>query len=282
MTDTADRRLTHLSFAATRLGHAFARPKTMAAGCVVLLAAFGWLYLGLMAARTGLDWPQGLATLCRPFSIHDSAALGFALSLSMWGAMVFAMMLPGAGPMIFTYAEIADTAAAKGEAIVSPVVLICGYAAAWLPFAAGAAGLQMLLTRSAFMGAGAALASAWLSAAVFMAAGLYQFSTLKRACLRKCQHPFPFFFANWQTTRGGVFGLGLRQGLYCLGCCWAIMLVMFAVGAMNAIWMAVLGIVMIVEKMTDGEAFSRAVGAGLIVAGLATAAAAGGWSPTLN
>jgi predicted metal-binding membrane protein len=100
-------------------------------------------------------------------------------------------------------------------------------------------------------------------------AGLYQFSALKHACLNKCQHPLPFFFANWTTRTGGVFRLGLRQGAYCLGCCWAMMLLMFAVGTMNIVWMAVLGIVMAAEKMATTDRLSRAVGAVLIAIGLA-------------
>ncbi|HEY6382549.1 MAG TPA: DUF2182 domain-containing protein, partial [Pseudolabrys sp.] len=98
-------------------------------------------------------------------------------------------------------------------------------------------------------------------------AGAYQFSGLKHACLTRCQQPFPFFFVNWATTPAGVFRLGLKQGAYCLGCCWAMMLVMFAVGLMNVIWMAVLGIVMATEKMLSGRSFTYAVGAALIILG---------------
>jgi len=104
---------------------------------------------------------------------------------------------------------------------------------------------------------------------IFLLAGLYQFTPLKHACLNRCQHPLPFFFANWTTRTRGVFRLGVRQGLYCLGCCWAMMLLMFAVGAMNIIWMAVLGIIMAAEKMTTTDRFSRAVGAVLIAIGAA-------------
>ena len=94
-------------------------------------------------------------------------------------------------------------------------------------------------------------------------AGLYQFSALKQACLTLCQRPFPFFFANWTTKPRGVFRLGLRQGMYCLGCCWAMMLVMFAVGAMNVVWMAALGVLMTIEKMTTTRAVQPAVGVAL-------------------
>ncbi|MGC1465822.1 MAG: DUF2182 domain-containing protein [Pseudolabrys sp.] len=267
MTDTADRRLTHLSLAATRLGNAFARPKVLAVACVVTLTALGWLYLGLLAAGMETGASQIFGALCRPLA-GASGSGQFALVLPMWGAMVFAMMLPSAGPMIFTYAEIADTAARKGEPIVSPITLASGYALVWLAFAFIAALMQIMLAHYAFLNGNLAPASTLLSATIFAAAGGYQFSALKHACLAKCRHPFPFFFANWKTTARGVFGLGLKQGLYCLGCCWAMMLVMFAVGVMNVIWMAALGALMTVEKMATGPRFSRALGAVFIATGV--------------
>ena len=120
----------------------------------------------------------------------------------------------------------------------------------------------------ALLDAAMASASPLFSGAVFIAAGVYQFSALKHACVTLCQRPFPFFFANWTTEPRAVFRLGLRQGLYCVGCCWAMMLVMFAVGVMNIVWMAALGIVMTLEKIGTGKRFTYAVGVALIVAGV--------------
>ena len=116
---------------------------------------------------------------------------------------------------------------------------------------------------------GMASASGLFSGAIFIGAGVYQFSALKHACLTQCQSPFPFFFANWATTPRGVFRLGVKQGLYCLGCCWAMMAVMFAVGVMNVIWMAALGMVMTFEKIGTGKRFTYVVGVALIAGGVA-------------
>jgi predicted metal-binding membrane protein len=179
--------------------------------------------------------------------------------------MVLAMMLPTAGPMILTYSEIADTAARKGETVVSPLVLAAGYLAVWLGFALAAASLQAALAHVGLLKGGKA--GPLLAGAIFLGAGFYQFSTLKQACLTKCQRPFPFFFANWTTERFGVLRLGLRQGMTCLGCCWAMMLLMLAVGSMNVVWMAGLGVVMTIEKMTSTERFSEAVGVALLAFG---------------
>jgi predicted metal-binding membrane protein len=112
-----------------------------------------------------------------------------------------------------------------------------------------------------------ASASPLFSGAVFIGAGAYQFTALNHACVTRCQRPFPFLFANWSSETHGIFRLGVRQGLYCLGCCWATMLAMFAVGVMNVVWMVALGLVMTLEKMMVTTRFSRAVGGAFIAIG---------------
>jgi predicted metal-binding membrane protein len=295
MSEASDPRLTHLSPAASRLGAAFARPKVLAVVCVVVLAGLGWLYLALLVAGMGgptaslgpgmgvLDLlPRAIEVLCQPvfglahFGMPGGAwgASAVALVALMWGAMTLAMMLPSAAPMILTYAEIADTAARKGEPVVSPFIIAAGYTVVWFGFAAAATLAQFVLTRAALINPSMASASGLFSGAIFIGSGIYQFSALKHACLTQCQHPFPFFFANWATTPRGVFRLGVKQGLFCLGCCWAMMLVMFAVGIMNVIWMAALGMVMTIEKIGTGRRFTYAVGVALIAIGAALVLAA--------
>lgn len=254
-----DLALRHLPPAATRLSAAVARPRRIAIGCIVALTALGWAALGVMATDADI-W----IALCQPMGAGGGAEL--ALVLAMWMAMALAMMLPTAAPMILTYAEIADTAAQKGERVASPLLLTAGYVAVWLGFAVAATALQFAFTQYALMDGGRA--SPWLAGPVFLIAGLYQFSKLKHACLTQCQRPFPFFFANWTDEPRGVFRLGVRQGLACLGCCWAMMLVMFAAGAMNVVWMALLGALMTIEKMTTTARFSHAVGIGFVTIGL--------------
>jgi predicted metal-binding membrane protein len=279
MSETAEHDFSHLPAAAGRLGAAFARPKLMAMACVIALTALGWLYLALLTAR--MDGV--IAALCRPaFAAGEIwTPSGFALVASMWAAMVLAMMLPSAAPMIFTYAQIADTAARKSERIVSPFVIAAGYSAVWLGFALLATAAQFGLRRAALLDTGMASASSLFTGAIFIGAGLYQFSALKHACLTQCRQPFPFFFTQWETSARGVFRLGLKQGLYCLGCCWAMMLVMFAVGIMNVVWMAVLAIVMTIEKITSGNRLTYGLGAALIAIGVGFvfAAFAAHWPP---
>jgi predicted metal-binding membrane protein len=252
--------LSHLSAAETRLSATLAQPRRIALGCIVALTALGWCALALMTAGAGAS---ALQSLCQPIAAGGWGEL--ALAVPMWAAMVLAMMLPTAGPMILTYAEIADTAARKREPVVSPLILTAGYVAVWFGFALAAALLQGALAHAGLLDGGSV--GRLVGGTIFLGVGLYQFSALKQACLTLCQRPFPFFFSNWTTKRSGVLRLGVRQGMYCLGCCWAMMLLMFVLGAMNVVWMAALGVLMAVEKLTTTARFSQAVGVTFIAAG---------------
>jgi len=267
MTETTGYQFTHLAPAEAGLGQIFARPKAIAAGCVIIIAGLGWFYLALLIAAPASSWFATVQALCRTLPEGAWSFSAAAVTASMWSAMTLAMMLPSASPMILTYAEIAETAARKSERIVSPLVIAAGYASVWLVFSLLATVIQIVLTRAALLNTGTASASGILAGAIFIGAGVYQFSALKHACLTHCQNPFPFFFTNWATTPGGVFRLGVEQGLYCLGCCWAMMMVMFAVGAMNVAWMAGLAAVMTIEKLLTGRRFAHGVGVALIVVG---------------
>jgi predicted metal-binding membrane protein len=275
MTETTSYDFTHLAPADAHLGRIFARPRTIAVGCVVVLAGLGWFYLALLTAAPGNSGLATMQALCRAFPEGASNLSTFGVTISMWSAMTLAMMLPSAAPMILTYAEIAETAARKSEQIVSPLAIVAGYASVWLVFSFAAAIAQIAFARAVLLEPGTA--SRVLAGVSLIGAGAYQFSVLKHACLARCQHPFPFFFANWSTTSRGVFRLGVRQGFYCLGCCWAMMLVTFAVGVMNIVWMAALAAVMTIEKLQTGRRFSYGVGTALIVAGVAMASVAGQW-----
>jgi predicted metal-binding membrane protein len=284
------------------------RSKWIAFATLVLLTAIGWVYLGLMIAghmdhladhgsqMSGhpggfaafgpgmgwLDWmipPAGFDpalravadALCRPNFGHAplaETATEAAVAAMMWVAMVLAMMLPTAAPMIMSAAGVADAAARRHETAASPLAVMAGYVAVWSAFALLAAVAQMALTRLALLDAGMTTASPLFAGAVFIAAGAYQFSHVKDRCAANCQRPVPFFAA--ERGRSGGFQLGLRQGRYCVGCCWAMMLVMFAVGTMNLIWMAGLGLVMAVEKIAGTPRLSRLLGLVMLAIGATT------------
>jgi predicted metal-binding membrane protein len=198
----------------------------------------------------------GLAgVLCGPL-----AAASFPAVAVMWAAMTLAMMLPAAVPMIAAYLDIAGAAAEKRVAVVPPIVLAAGYLTVWLA--------ASLVLAGAHWAARGITASPAVLGGLLILAGGWQFSALKHACLTKCRQPMPYFLANWSDAPRRVFMMGIEQGAICLGCCWALMALMFATGAMNTLWMAGLGLAMMLEKtLPRAEAFSRALGFGLMAAG---------------
>ncbi len=259
---------------------------------VGIAAGLGWLWLASMVAGmlesadmsalgpgmgifnriNGLSGlPQevraGLAALCAPvttvWSLADWATVG-----AMWVAMVAAMMLPSALPVLLTYADLAGEHAGRGERVVSPVVLALGYLATWIVYAIVATLAQGVLTQARLLTPAGVPVSLVLTGTTLIAAGLYQFSPLKLGCLERCRAPFPYFADRWSDRTGVVFRQGIEQGIDCLGCCWALMGVMFAVGVMNVVWIALLGVFAVIEKVTTSVAISRAIGIGLVLWGL--------------
>jgi predicted metal-binding membrane protein len=256
------------------------------AGAGIILA---WWLLGAMAIRNaesripGIDAPGDTMLKNLPqLPLPDFLERFFALCLApapldgsigaqggalvvMWLLMAVATMLPSAAPMIRTYCEIADTARTKGEPVVHPLVLVAGYLSVWLAASTMFAGLTLII--HAFVASGRILdpVVGSIGAAALLIAGLYQFSGSKEACLQKCKNPFSILFANWSARPVRIFRLGAAQGLWCLGCCWALMLVMIAVGMMNLFWMALIGLFTLVEKQTAGRLPTRLAGAVLLV-----------------
>ncbi|MDG4881555.1 DUF2182 domain-containing protein [Mesorhizobium sp. WSM4884] len=212
------------------------------------------------------DFLDRLFALClAPAPLAGAAGAQASALVLMWFLMAAAAMLPSAAPMIRTYCEIADTARLKGEPAVHPLVLVAGYLATWL--AASVAFAALTLAVYGFAASGQVLDPVVGLAGVtaLAIAGLYQLSGSKQACLKKCRNPFSILFANWSAKPGRIFRLGMEQGAWCLGCCWALMLVMFAVGAMNIFWMALIGLFTVIEKQTTGRVASQVAGAILLV-----------------
>jgi predicted metal-binding membrane protein len=260
---------------------------------LILGVLLAWFLLGLMAIgaagalppgtigpgdwilRKFPDWPlpaplAAFVGYClSPAVTAWTAASSLAALTAMWGLMSVAMMLPSAAPLVRTYCEIADTAAVKGERAVHPLVLVSGYLAVWAVASLCFAALTIAFQWPANVGGSPPTRHFAIAGAVLILAGLYQFSGLKEACLKKCRNPFSILFARWTTSRRGIFRLGAEQGLWCLGCCWALMLVMFAVGVMNVFWMALIAVFATVEKQSSSRLPSIASGAILLVWGAA-------------
>ena len=173
------------------------------------------------------------------------AGEAFAIHLGAWQAMVAAMMLPTALPLVRMFSAAASGQPHPGTAMAG---LVGGYLAVWAGFGAVAFGGDLAL--HAGIEASALLRSIeWAIAGSTLAlAGAFQFTRLKDACLRQCRHPGPFLLHHYRRGLRGAFKLGARHGAFCVGCCWALMLIMFAVGVANLLWMALLTAVMVHEK----------------------------------
>lgn len=256
--------------AGTVLRQAASSPHLLMWLCFGAVVASAWGYLvavspfGLQAGYVG----EFLRSLCLADDDPWSRRSLFA-AFSMWAAMVLAMMLPSAAPMVATYMDIAEAAEDKSISVASPFVLCAGYLSVWLVFSVSMTVLQSWLQVAGLLAADEAIRHPLLAASVLIGAGAYQFTTIKHACLHKCMSPMPWFLANWREDVAGVFMCGVRQGGYCLACCWAMMLVMFVTGLMNLFWMAAIGLVMIAEKtVANAKPVSYASGAAMIGGGL--------------
>lgn len=202
-------------------------------------------------------------TMRMPWTTPD-----FFFTFAMWAVMMVGMMAPSATPMLLMFA---GTRSGRGQRGFSLELLLfgCGYLAVWCAFSACATVAQWQLHRAALMSLAMAASSRTLGGAILMAAGAYQFTPFKGACLAHCRSPLGFLLSNWRGGKSGAFQMGLRHGAYCLGCCWALMCVLFAVGIMNLLWVAALAGFVLFEKIGPAGAFiARAAGVGLVAFGL--------------
>jgi predicted metal-binding membrane protein len=178
------------------------------------------------------------------------------------------MMLPSAAPMVLIYAQVARKAQRDGSVLPPAAVFVAGYVIAWTLFSAGATLAQWALDRAALLSPMWEANSTRLGAAILVAAGLYQLTPWKNACLAHCQSPVFYFAQHFRPGARGAIGLGFRHGLYCLGCCGVLMGLLFVGGVMNLLWIAGLAIFVLAEKVIPaGPWGARVAGVALLVSG---------------
>lgn len=184
-------------------------------------------------------------------SAGDGMAMGMGAWLFAWTAMMTAMMLPSAAPLALLFARRSSAARAA--------LLTAGYLGVWAAAGLGAYELDMRLPDP----------SHWAVAAVLVVAGAYQLTPLKTACLKRCRSPLDFLVAHWRPGTRGALRLGVEHGAYCLGCCWALMVVLVVVGSMGLAWVVAIAAVVAAEKLLPGgRALARIGGVGLVAAGI--------------
>lgn len=186
---------------------------------------------------------------------------------AMWGAMMAGMMLPTAAPMLLLYARTVRNRPGARRVAARIYALAAGYTVVWLLFSVVATVVQRLLARGLLMTPMMEPASPRVAAGLLIIAGVYQFTPSKQACLRACRSPIAFFSASWREGVAGAFRMGASHGIYCLGCCWALMLLLFAGGVMNAGVILALTAWVAIEKVAPfGEQSARVAGALLLSA----------------
>jgi predicted metal-binding membrane protein len=202
----------------------------------------------------------------------DLGSLGWYLGV--WVVMMAAMMLPSVAPMVLVFARISGERERRGHALVPTWIFLAGYLLVWTVYGLVAYGVF----RGVRAFAGASLhwsgAGPWVAGGALVAAGAYQLTPLKRVCLRHCRGPLHFVLHGWRHGRAGALRMGVEHGAFCLGCCWGLMLALFALGVMSLVWMALVAAVIVVEKLLPvGERFARVVALCLVAVGIWVSAA---------
>lgn len=247
------------------LDRAIRHDRLLMASCLLTIVLLSWAYL-LGGAGTMREMGDMLMPMSDwPWSIEHGI-----LMFVMWLAMMVAMMLPSAAPMILLYTTIARRSQSSGAAPSAPALFALGYMLIWSMFSLASVFTQFFLEGAALLSPMMESSSAILSGIFLIAAGIYQLTPLKQSCLRQCRSPLDFLSMHWRLGKRGALAMGVRHGIYCLGCCWGIMLLLFVGGVMNLIWVAALAAFVLVEKLAPGgQRLGRAAGVLLVVSGIA-------------
>jgi predicted metal-binding membrane protein len=255
------------------------RDRAIVLAGLIGVAGLAWVYLlHLARAMSSTDMgsmPMGM-DMSRPQMLSWNA-MDFILAFVMWAVMMVAMMIPSAAPMILVFATISRQQRAQHRPFVPTSMFLLGYIAVWSGFAAAATVAQWGLHAVALLSPTMVSTSPFLGGALLVAAGVFQWSPLKYTCLTRCRSPLGFLMAEWREGAKGVFAMGVRHGLFCLGCCWALMTLLLVLGVMNLLWIAALAGLVLVEKVAPaGQWVSRATG--ILLAGWGTWMIVSGWA----
>ena len=248
------------------------RDRTIVSVALATVAITAWGYLlsmdmGMAGAEMSAPMPD-MPDMVMP-QMESRSAVGSVLLFIMWAVMMVAMMLPSAAPMILLFAGTMRRRRERERPWVPTGVFVAGYILVWLAFSAAAAALQTTLHEASLLSAAMSTTRPMAGGVILIAAGLYPWLPLKNICLSQCRSPLGVLATGWREGWRGAIGMGARHGLFCLGCCWALMALLFVTGVMNLLWVAVLSAIVLLEKVAPkGQAIARAAGAVLIVLGI--------------
>jgi predicted metal-binding membrane protein len=236
----------------------------------ITLLAWSYVWDGAGMGMSAIDMTAATLFPHRQPHVGGSMAASWGLVVLMWWAMMIAMMTPSAAPLVLLHGRVLRHH--DRPSVLAAFLLLAGYLSVWLLFSLAAATVQKALEPSGLLSAMMLWSrSALLSALVLAAAGAYQFSPYKKACLSRCRAPARFLVEHWQPGARGTFLLGARHGLFCVGCCWLLMALLFVGGIMNLLWIAALMLIALVERLAPaGERVAQAFGLVLLAWSAAT------------
>jgi predicted metal-binding membrane protein len=245
------------------------RDRVLISTCLVVITGLAWAYLVHLDHQmsSSMEHDTMMAEMGMTMDMPWTAADVF-FTFAMWAVMMVGMMAGTAAPVLLLFAA---AHAGRAERRVRQAVLTfgLGYIAVWVGFSACAAIAQWALHQTALLSPAMAASSPYLAGAILIVAGAYQLTPWKGACLTQCRSPLGFLMTNWRDGRFGPLQMGVRHGAYCLGCCWALMCVLFVVGVMNLVWVAALTGFVLLEKIGPaGIIVARVAGAGMVLAGI--------------
>jgi predicted metal-binding membrane protein len=245
------------------------RDRVLISTCLALITALAWAYLIYLDRRMSVSVQYDTLMAAMGMTTGQSwTAADVFFAVVMWTVMMVGMMGGTAAPVLLLFGA---ARAGRGQRGVRTAVLLfgLGYVTVWIGFSVCAALVQGALHQAAMLSPAMSASSPHLAGAILIAAGMYQLTPYKGACLARCRSPLGFFMTSWRDGNIGALRMGAGHGGYCLGCCWAVMCVLFVVGVMNLLWVAALSVFVLFEKVGPaGAAVARVAGAVMIVAGV--------------
>jgi predicted metal-binding membrane protein len=250
----------------TRLEAVLRRDRTVVLAGLAAMTLVAWAYLvSLVWGMRTMDMAPDMAMP----QMQSWGAVELLLLFVMWAIMMVAMMVPSVAPLLLMFAR-ANRQKGGSRVVGSAGILLLGYLLAWVGFSILATLAQWRLHSAALLSPMMVTTSSIFGGLLLVAAGVFQFTPLKRACLVRCRSPLSFLMSDWRDGQWGTFVMGLKHGAYCVGCCWMLMALLFVAGVMNLLWVAAIAVFILVEKVAPrGNLIGRIAGAALIVAGIA-------------
>jgi len=248
------------------------RDRTIVLAALISVVLLSWVYvlagagMGISAFEmTRMSGSGAMGVLVPAQWSREYAGVMFL----MWWVMMIAMMLPSATPMVLLFAMMNRKQKEKGNAYVPTVLFASAYLVVWAGFSVVAVALQWGLEATTLLSPMLVSTSAFLGGGLLLAAGIYQLTPIKQACLKHCRSPLQFVLSHWRSGRRGAFRMGVEHGAYCVGCCWFLMGLLFFGGVMNLYWIIGLAVFVFIEKTVPaGHWVSSCVGVILITSGI--------------